>query len=222
VEIMAKPTGAIEPSDFGYDITSAASTRANLAYRSRLYIVVKSDLQPSEWATANREDLYQKQTISNCLEVDAGGTLVQRVTIGKETPDDGMFFSVNGPVTPTNWSATQNTESLEATRTKLLPDYNIAKIKPRYIVVQIELYRNVTTALSETCKIYGMYFEATNESSYSGNDFVYFSDSIVENKINNPNDSLSSAMMRDAIANNLNALMYQARNSFSVPMFGAF
>jgi hypothetical protein len=126
-----------------------------------------------------------------------------------------------GPSTPVNW-LTSVTESEGSDRFTTFPNYNESKIQPKYMVVELRMSRNATSALSENVYINGLYINSQNNSSYSGNDLVSFGNSVISKKINNPFDCLSSAMLKDAIAENLNKIIYESKNSFSLPLFGDY
>jgi hypothetical protein len=216
VEIMAKPTGAVDYSDFGYDISSAGDTRDDVTFYSYVYAVARIDLQPGKWATANREDLYHKHSVSMYVNVASGGELRAAIRIGKQTPDANAVFTETG--VSSGWITT-STESLSGGRTNTLPNYNESKIQPQYIIIEARISRNATAALSENVELF---VEAENGSAYAGNDAVAFNSDTVSQRMNNPFDSLNASLFKDAIGENLNKLMYESKNAFTVPLFGAY
>jgi len=218
---MALPTGAVDSTNFGYDITAGGDTRDAVAFYSYMYVVCKVDLQPSKWAPANREDVYHNHETSVAVDIAASGGINATVRIGKETADKNAVLSDTGPSTPVNW-LTSVTESVGSNRTTTFPNYNESKVRPQYIIVELRVSRNVTSTLSESVVVNALYVEAKNDSAYSGNDLVSFGNGTVGQKLNNPFDSLSAAMMKDAIAENLNKIMYESTNAFCVPLFGDY
>jgi hypothetical protein len=219
MEIMAKPTGAVDASDFGYDITSAGDTRDDITFYSYIYVVAKVDLQPGKWATTNREDLYHKHSVSMYVDVASGGELRAAIRIGKQTPDANAVFTEPG--VSSDWITT-STESLSGGRTNTLPNYNESKIQPQYIIIEARISRNSTATLSENVEVYALFVESENDSSYAGNDAVSFNSDTVTKRMNNPFDSLNASMFKDAIGENLNKIMYESKNAFTVPLFGAY
>ena len=218
---MAQPTGSVDAADFGYDISSAGDTRDDITFYSYVYLVAKVDLQPGKWATAQREDLYHKHKTNVAVDVASGGEFRGAVRIGKETPDENSTFTETGPTTPVSW-LTGVSESLGSGRTNVFPNYNDSEVQPRYILIELRCSRNSTTNLSENVSVYCIYIESENDSAFSGNDIVSFNEDTVSKRMNNPFDSLNASMLKDAICGNLNKIVYESRNAFSVPIFGEY
>jgi len=217
---MAQPAGSITPADFGYDITASGSTRDDITFYSYVYIVCKVDLQPSKWQSVNRSDVYSKHKANLYVNVASGAEIRVAVRTGKETADSNAVFNESGPIAYT-W-LTAVSETVEQGKTFALPNYNETKVVPRYIIVEARVSRNSTSTLAETVNIFGIYLEAVNDESYTGNDALEFNGDTISKRMNNPFDSLNASMLKDAIAENINKIMYQSRNAFTVPLFGDY
>jgi hypothetical protein len=219
MEIMAKPTGAVDFLDFPHTITSAGDTRDSTIFYSYMYAVAKVDLQPGKWETTNKENTFHSHDTAVSVKVGTGATVIVAVRVGKEVPDPNNIFLETGPTTPVTWLS-GITEEFTASRTIPLPNYDPTKTVPRYMVIEIIMSRNQTSTLTETAEVGQLFIEAVNDTAYSGNDVISFNNNV--KKINKPFDSLSAYMMKDAIVENLNKIMYCSSNAFCIQLFGDF
>ena len=217
---MAQPSGSVLPSDFNYDITSAGDTRDQIIFHSYVYAICKVDLQPSKWSPANREDIYSIHEANVLPEIAASGRLDASIRIGKSTADASAVLTQTGAYS-SGWLTTV-TESIAQGRTNALPNYNESKVVPRYIIVEAKISRNTTSAFSESVEVVAIAIVAKNSVAYSGNDAISFNGDVISQRINNPFDSLSSFMLKDSIAENINKIIYESTNAFTVPLFGDF